>query len=177
MTVFAKLVLMFFKIVHELFFLLTRSLIYRCQIVTDTCKNNVSKFVWKPFKSPLSLRKWKCFGEASLFNLHHLYFNYHLLAQKLFTLWKILPYLQPSIIRVLSKRISLSLKKYICYLRAKVRSVLWKTVTSVLKIFKTSVTVFHHFSPWIVFESLNIVLPALNYDSLFVNFIQVVLAN
>ena len=50
---------MFFKSVHALFFLLTRSLIYRCQIVTDTCKNNVSKFVWKPFKSPLSLRKWK----------------------------------------------------------------------------------------------------------------------
>ena len=110
-------------------------------------------------------------------NENHLYFIYHLHAQKLFTLWKILPYLQPSIIRVLSKRISLSLKKYICYLPAKVRSVLWKTVTSVLKIFKTSVTVFHHFSPWIIFESLNIVLPALNYDSLFVNFIQVVLAN
>ena len=63
------------------FFFLTRSLIYRCQIVTDTCKNDVSKFVWKPFKSPLSLRKWKCFCEASLFNFHHLYFNYHLLAQ------------------------------------------------------------------------------------------------
>ena len=52
----------------------------RCQIVTDTYKNNVLKFVWKPFKPPLSLRKWKCFGEASLFNLHHLYFNCHLLA-------------------------------------------------------------------------------------------------
>ena len=76
------------------FFFLTRSLIDRCQIVTDTCKNNVSKFVKKPFKSPLSLRKWKCFGEASLFNLHHLYFN-QLLAQTLFSLWKILPYLQP----------------------------------------------------------------------------------
>ena len=49
--------------------------------MTDTCKNDVSKFVWKPFKSPLSLRKWKCFGEASLFNFHHLYCNYHLLAQ------------------------------------------------------------------------------------------------
>ena len=58
------------------------SLIDRCQIVTDTCKNNVSKFVKKPFKSPLSLRKWKCFGVESLFNLHHLYFNYHFLAQK-----------------------------------------------------------------------------------------------
>ena len=75
------------------FLFLTRSLIDRCQIVTDTCKNNVSKFVWKPFK--LSLWKWKCFAEASLLNLHHLYFNYHLLAQKLFSLWKILPYLQP----------------------------------------------------------------------------------
>ena len=72
------------------FFFLTRSLIDRCQIITDNCKNNVSKFVWKPFKSPLSLRKWKCFGEASLFNLHHLYFNYHLLAHCL-VLWKILP--------------------------------------------------------------------------------------
>ena len=50
------------------FFFLTRSLIDRCQIVTDTCKNNVSKFIWKPFKSPLSLHKWKCCGEASLFN-------------------------------------------------------------------------------------------------------------
>ena len=40
--------------------------------MTDTCKNSV---VRKPFKSPLSLRKRKCFGEASLFNLHHLYFN------------------------------------------------------------------------------------------------------
>ena len=77
------------------FFFLMYSLIDWCQIVTDTCENNVSKFLWKPFKSPLSLRKWKCFGEASLFNLHHLYFNYHLLAQKLFSLWKILPYLQP----------------------------------------------------------------------------------
>ena len=92
------------------FFFLTRSLIDRCQIVTDTCKNDVLKFVWKPFKSPLSLRKWKCFGEATLFNLHHLYFNYHLLTQKLFCLWKILPYLQPQIIQVFSERISLSWK-------------------------------------------------------------------
>ena len=36
----------------------------RCQIVTDTYKNNVLKFVWKPFKPPLILHKWKCFGEA-----------------------------------------------------------------------------------------------------------------
>ena len=77
------------------FLFLTRSLIDRCQIVTDTFKNNVSKFVWRPFKSPSSLRKWKCFSKASLFNLYHLYFNYHLFAQKLFSLWKILPYFQP----------------------------------------------------------------------------------
>ena len=48
----------------------------RCQIVTDTSKK---KFVGKPFKPPSSLHKWKRFDEASLFNLHHLYFNYHLL--------------------------------------------------------------------------------------------------
>ena len=69
-----------FSNVLALFFLM-RSLIDRCQILTDTCKNNVSKFFCKPFKSPLSLRKWKCLSEASLFTLHHLYFNYHLLAQ------------------------------------------------------------------------------------------------
>ena len=109
-TVLAKLVPLFFKCSYA-FFLLTRSLIDRCQIVTDTCKNNVTKFVRKPFKSPLSLRKLKCFGKAFLFNLHHPYFNYHLLVQKLFSLWKILPYLQPLIIRVLSERISSSLKK------------------------------------------------------------------
>ena len=110
-TVLAKLVLLVFKCSYAFFFL-AHSLIDRCQIVTDTCKNNVSKFVWKPFKSPLLLWKWKRFGEASLFNLHHLYFNYHLLAQKLFSLWRILPYLQqPVIISVLSERISSSLKK------------------------------------------------------------------
>ena len=64
------------------FFFLTRSSINLCQIVTDTCKN-VSKFVRKPFKSPLSysLRTWKFFDAASL--LHHLYFNYHLPAQNI----------------------------------------------------------------------------------------------
>ena len=86
----------FFKVARALFFL-TRSLIDRCQIVTDTCKNNVSNFVWKPFKLPLSLRKWKCFGEASLFSLYHLYFNDHLLAQKY--------------VGFFLERISLSLKK------------------------------------------------------------------
>ena len=52
--VLAKLVPLFFQCSYP-FVLLTRSLIDRCQIVTNTCKNNVSKFVWKPFK--LSLRK------------------------------------------------------------------------------------------------------------------------
>ena len=90
MTVLAKLVPLFFKCSYAFFFL-TRSLIDRCQIVTDTCKNNVTKFVRKPCRSPLSLRKLKCFGEAFLFNL---YFNYHLPVQKLFSLWTVLPYLQ-----------------------------------------------------------------------------------
>ena len=49
-------------------------------------------------------------NENVLFNLRHLYFNYHLLIQKLFRLRKILLYLQPKIIRVLSEWISLSLK-------------------------------------------------------------------
>ena len=47
-TVLAKLVSLFFKSVHALFFL-THSLTDRCQIVTDASTNNVSKFVWKPF--------------------------------------------------------------------------------------------------------------------------------
>ena len=64
-TVLAKLVPLFFRKCTCAFFL-TRSLIDRCQIVTDTCKNNVSNFFWKPFQSPFSLRKWKSFGEASL---------------------------------------------------------------------------------------------------------------
>ena len=106
------------------FFFLARSLIDKCQIVTESCKSNVSKSVWKPFKSPLSLRKWKCFGEASLFKLHYLHFNYHLLSQKLFSLWKILPYLQPWIILVLSENFVKFIKKK-C-------------------IFKTSITVFHN---------------------------------
>ena len=42
---------------------------------------NVSKFVWKYFKSPLSLHKQNYFGEVSLFNLNYLCFNCHLLAQ------------------------------------------------------------------------------------------------
>ena len=51
-------------------FFLMHCLIDRCQIVTDTCKNNVSRFVWKPNKSPSSSCKYKCFSGAFLFNLH-----------------------------------------------------------------------------------------------------------
>ena len=54
--------------VYMRFFFLIRSPIDRCQIVTDICKN-VPNFFWKPFQSPFSLRKWKSFGEASLFPL------------------------------------------------------------------------------------------------------------
>ena len=64
-TVLAKLVPLFFQILLR-FFLLPRSLIDRCQIVTGTCKNDVSKFVKKPFKSPLSL---------DLFQMDLLYYN------------------------------------------------------------------------------------------------------
>ena len=68
---------------------LTRSWIDWCQIVTVTCKNNVSKLIGSLLNHLYHYAN-KCFGEASLFNLHYLYFNYHLLAQKLFSLWKIL---------------------------------------------------------------------------------------
>ena len=57
LTVLAKLVPLFFHKGTGPFLFLTRSLIDRCQVVTDTCKNNVSKLVWKRFKSPLSLHK------------------------------------------------------------------------------------------------------------------------
>ena len=152
-TVLGKVVSLFFKCELRFFFL-TRSLIDRCQIVTDTCKN-VSKFVWKPFKSPLPMRKWKCFGGVSLFNLHHLYFNYHLLAQKLFSLWKILPYLQALNHSGSFGKSFVKLKKK-CYLPAKGRSVWWKTVSSVLKMLPSALTssgsIFqdlgHSFSPY-----------------------------
>ena len=41
---------------------------------------------FRKLKKTLSFR----FGEAALFNLHYLYFNYHLRAQKFLSLWKIL---------------------------------------------------------------------------------------
>ena len=62
------------------------------------------------------------FGEASLFNLRHLYLNYHLLAQKLFSLWKILPYLQALNHSGSFGKSFVKLKKK-CYLPAKGRSV------------------------------------------------------
>ena len=48
MTVLAKLDPLFFKSAYALLFL-TRSLMKRCQILTDTCKNNVSKFSLEAF--------------------------------------------------------------------------------------------------------------------------------
>ena len=138
MTVFAKLVSLFFKNV-PLFFLFfsyaLSSLIDRCQIVTDTCLIMFKSFIWKLFKLPLLLRKWNV-----LFNLRHLYFNYNLLIQKLFRWRKILLYLQPKIIRVLSEWISLS-----CHLLAKGRSVWWKAVTSALKMLPSAYGLVQHF--------------------------------
>ena len=55
-TVLAKLVPLIFQQCTCAFFFLTHQ-IDRCQIERDTCKYNVSKFVWKPFKSPSSLCK------------------------------------------------------------------------------------------------------------------------
>ena len=95
-TGLANLVPLFFQKCASALIYFTRSLIDRCQIVTDTCKIMFQSSFRSLLKSPLSLRKSKYFGEASLFNLHYLYLNYHILAQKFFSLWKILPLLQPS---------------------------------------------------------------------------------
>ena len=84
-TVLAKLVPLFLQKCACPFFSYALSNC-RCQIVKDTWKNYVLKIVSKPFKS----RQWKCFGETSLVDLHCLYFNYHLFAQKLFSLTRIL---------------------------------------------------------------------------------------
>ena len=89
-TVLAKLVSLFFKNVHALFSFLTRPLIDRCQIVTDTCI-----IMFQSLFGSLLNHFYHYANENVLFNLRHLYFNYHLLAQKLLSLWKILPYLQP----------------------------------------------------------------------------------
>ena len=88
--VLANLVSLFFKNLHALFSFLTRSLIDRCQIVTDTCI-----ITFQSLFGSLLNHFYHYANENVLFNLRHLYFNYHLLAQKLFSLWKILPYLQP----------------------------------------------------------------------------------
>ena len=88
--VLAKLVSLFFTNLHALFSFLTRSLIERCQIVTDTCI-----ITFQSLFGSLLNHFYHYANENVLFNLRHLYFNYHLLAQKLFSLWKILPYLQP----------------------------------------------------------------------------------
>ena len=92
--VLAKVVLLFSKNLHALFSFPTRSLIDRCQIVTDTCL-----ITFQSLFGSLLNHFYLYANENVLFNLRHLYFNYHLnyhlLAQKLFSLWKILPYLQP----------------------------------------------------------------------------------
>ena len=128
------------------FFFLTRSLIDRCQIVTDTCKNNVSKFVWKPFKSPLSIRKWKSFGEAYLLNLHHLYFNYHLLAKKIVQFMEDFAVFTALIHSSSFGKHFVKFKKIYVIYRLRVGPYGEKLCPRSWKcsIFKTSVTVFHH---------------------------------
>ena len=58
-------------LLQSLFFFLKRPLIDRCQIVTDTCETNVSKFVQKPFKSLLTIHKQNIWLKP-LFTLHYL---------------------------------------------------------------------------------------------------------
>ena len=67
------------------------SLIDRCQIVTDTCKQRFQSLFRSFLNKLYPLSKEKYFGEASLFNLHHLCFNNNLLAEKLYSLRSILP--------------------------------------------------------------------------------------
>ena len=75
-TVLAKLVSLFFKNVHALFSFLTRSLIDRCQIVTDTCI-----IMFQSLFGSLLNHLYHYANINVPFNLRHLYFNYHLLAQ------------------------------------------------------------------------------------------------
>mgnify|MGYP006963818382 CR=1 FL=1 len=75
----------FFKSTHALFFsyALSRQSSIKTVVVRlwQMLVKNVSKFVWKYFKSPSSLHKQNYFGKVSLFNLNYLCFNCHLLAQ------------------------------------------------------------------------------------------------
>ena len=150
MTVLALVVFQMFLC----FFLVTHSVIDRCQIVTDTFKNNVSKFVWKPFK--LLLWKWKCFAEASLLNLHHLYSLY-----SPFTGSKTVQFMEDlAVFTALNHLgsfgkncVKFQKNKYVIYrLRVgphgeKLWPQSWKCCPQPMalgSIFKTSITVFHH---------------------------------
>ena len=56
----------------SLFFFLTRPLIDRCQIVTDTCETNVTKFVYRCLLNHLFQYTNKNISLKPLFNLHYL---------------------------------------------------------------------------------------------------------
>ena len=56
----------------SLFFFLTRPLIDRCQIVTDTCETNVSKFVYRSLLNHFFQYTNKNISVKPLFNLHYL---------------------------------------------------------------------------------------------------------
>ena len=89
------------------------------------------KVCWKPFKSPLSVHKWKCFSEASLFNFNYLYINHHLLARKFMVDLAVITAWTHS--GSVLWRISLGLRKKIKMSFASLgQSVLGKTVPSVL---------------------------------------------
>ena len=55
-----------------LFFFLTRPLIDRCQIVTDTCETNVTKFVYRCLLNHPFQYTDKNISLKPLFNLHYL---------------------------------------------------------------------------------------------------------
>ena len=73
----------FFKSILAFFFL-KRSLIERCQIVTDTCKNNFSKFVGSLLNHLYHYANENVSVKLLSLICINLYFKYHLLAQNCF---------------------------------------------------------------------------------------------
>ena len=86
--VFAKLVPLFFFKSILAFFFLKRSLIERCQIVTDTCKNNFSKFVGSLLNHLYHYANENVSVKLLSLICINLYFKYHLLAQNCFVYGK-----------------------------------------------------------------------------------------
>ena len=116
--VLAKLVSLFFKNLHALFSFLTRSLIDRCQIVRNSCI-----ITFQSLFGSLLNHFYHYANENVLLILRHLYFNYH------FTHSKTVQFMEDlAVFTALNHSGSfgmnfVKLKKNICYLPAKGRSV------------------------------------------------------